>query len=70
MTPAIASVHAFIDAFNAQDHEALATTLNYSHVRLAGGAFTTVATAEEFVARSKKGNPIPLQLPRREPMIR
>ena len=55
MTPAIASVQAFIDAFNAQDHEALATTLNYPHVRLAGGAFTTVATAEEFVARSKKG---------------
>ena len=50
-----ASAEAFIDAFNAQDHERLANTLNYPHVRLAGGTFTTIASAEAFVDRSRKG---------------
>ena len=48
---AIAAARAFIDAFNAQDHEALAATLNYPHVRLANGRFMTVESHEEFVRR-------------------
>ena len=51
----LAAARAFIDAFNAQDHVALAATLNYPHVRLANGAFTTVDTADEFVERSRRG---------------
>ena len=51
----IAAAHAFIDAFNAQDHEALASSLNYPHVRLANGKFATVESAEDFAARSAKG---------------
>ena len=54
----ISAAKAFIDAFNAQDHEALAATLNYPHVRLANGRFVTVASAEEFVTRSAKGTAI------------
>lgn len=49
------AARAFIDAFNAQDHETLAATINYPHVRLANGRFVTVESAEEFVARSAKG---------------
>ena len=45
----------FIDAFNAQDHEALAATLNYPHIRLANGRFVTIETAKAFVSRSAKG---------------
>ena len=44
---------AFIDAFNAQDHVALAGTLNYPHTRLANGRFWQVDSAEQFVAASK-----------------
>lgn len=50
----IEAARAFIDAFNAQDHEGLAATLNYPHVRLANGRFVTIADAGEFVARSRK----------------
>ena len=45
----------FIDAFNAQRHEALADTLNYPHVRLAHGAFTTIASREAFLEQSRQG---------------
>ncbi len=51
---AIATARAFIDAFNAQDHERLAGTLNYPHVRLARG-FTRIESATEFAARSRRG---------------
>lgn len=36
------AARAFIDAFNAQNHEALAATLNYPHIRLAGGLSKSV----------------------------
>ncbi|MDE2641095.1 MAG: hypothetical protein OXI03_11020 [Chloroflexota bacterium] len=54
---AMATARAFIDAFNAQDHERLAGTLNYPHVRLAKGAFETIATHEDCVARSHQVAP-------------
>ena len=54
----IAAVHAFIDAFNAQDHQALANSLNYPHVRLARGRFATVESADAFVERSRQGKSI------------
>ena len=49
------AVEAFIAAFNAQDHSALANTLNYPHVRLANGRFVTIETHEDFVEMSKRG---------------
>ena len=52
---AMATARAFIDAFNAQDHERHADTLNYPHVRLAKGAFETIPTREDCVARSRHG---------------
>jgi hypothetical protein len=52
---ALQSARDFIDAFNAQDHERLAGTLNYPHVRLANGRFVTIESLEEFVNRSRKG---------------
>ena len=58
MTPADAAtqaVHAFLETFNAQDHEAHAQTLNYPHVRLAGGRFARLESSEEFTAISAKG---------------
>ena len=51
-----ATVEAFIDAFNAQDHERLAATLNYPHIRLTN-TFTRVENADEFIARSRAGAP-------------
>lgn len=45
----------FIAAFNAQDHDALAETLNYPHVRLANGRFTTIDAKADFVALSALG---------------
>jgi hypothetical protein len=51
------AARAFIDAFNAQDHERLAGTLNYPHVRLANGRFMTVDSAADFVALSRKVEP-------------
>jgi len=49
------AVEAFIAAFNAQDHAALAATLNYPHVRLANGRFVTIDTREDFVEMSRRG---------------
>lgn len=49
-----AVARAFLDAFNAQDAEALADTLNYPHVRLANGRFETIASREDFVARAPR----------------
>lgn len=54
-TAAMACANAFIDAFNAQDHERLSHTLNYPHVRLANDRFVTVASAEDFVSLSQRG---------------
>ena len=51
----INTARAFIDAFNAQDHEALAATLNYPHVRLANDRFVTIESPGDFIARSRKG---------------
>ena len=48
------AVYAFIDAFNQQDHPALAASLNYPHIRLARGQFRTVESASEFAATSEK----------------
>ena len=45
----------FIAAFNAQDHERLARSLNYPHTRLAGGRFRTIGSAADFAAISAKG---------------
>ena len=53
----IAAVHAFIETFNAQDHERHAQTLNYPHVRLANGKFARVESAEEFAEQSRKNAP-------------
>ncbi|MCZ6617681.1 MAG: hypothetical protein O7E57_06070 [Gammaproteobacteria bacterium] len=52
---AIATARAFIDAFNNQDHEALADTLNYPHVRLANQRFATTESRDDFIKRSRKG---------------
>ncbi len=54
---AIAVAQAFVTAFSEQDHEALAATLNYPHVRLAGGRFFTFENAAAFVERSRKAHP-------------
>ncbi|MDP6377067.1 MAG: hypothetical protein QF921_08990 [Pseudomonadales bacterium] len=54
---ASAAVQAFIDAFNAQDHVALASSLNYPHVRLARGRFVTIESAGEFAERSRSIEP-------------
>lgn len=51
---AIATARAFIDAFNAQDHERLAATLNYPHIRHAQ-AFRRIESAAEFVQHSRRG---------------
>ena len=59
MTPADAAtqaVHAFLETFNAQDHEAHAQTLNYPHVRLAGGRFARLESSEEFTAISSSSS--------------
>lgn len=52
---AVAAMQGFIDAFNAQNHEALADTLNYPHVRLANGVFTEIPNREAFIERSRAG---------------
>jgi len=54
---AIATAQAFIDAFNSQDHEQLARTLNYPHTRLALGHFRTFDSAQESVAASTAAEP-------------
>ena len=58
MSPADAAtnaVQAFLETFNAQDHDAHAQTLNYPHVRLAGGRFARLESAEEFAAIIQRG---------------
>jgi len=57
-TDGMKAARAFIDAFNAQDHEGLAATLNYPHVRLANGHFVTVDSAADFTERSRKNKPL------------
>ncbi len=52
---AVAVVRAFIDTFNAQDHERHAQTLNYPHIRLANGRFSRIEDAETFIAGSRRG---------------
>jgi hypothetical protein len=51
---AVDAARAFIDAFNAQDYEWLATTLNFPHVRLALGKFVTTPSAEKFAAAGER----------------
>ena len=51
---AIGAARAFIDAFNAQDHERLAATLNYPHIRLTQ-TFARIESAAEFAERSRRG---------------
>ena len=46
----------FIHAFNAQDHQTIAKTLNYPHIRLAKGEFQTIANQEEFAVLSEQGD--------------
>ncbi len=40
----------YMTAFNARDNEAWAATLNYPHVRIAGGNVAVAESAEEFAA--------------------
>lgn len=54
---ATACIQDFIRAFNALDHEALAATLNFPHVRLANGKFTEVKDAASYIDISRKGEP-------------
>ncbi|MBW2281779.1 MAG: hypothetical protein JRG82_13650 [Deltaproteobacteria bacterium] len=51
---AIAAARGFVDAFNAQDYEALAGTLNFPHVRLANGRFNTIESHEAFVRQGER----------------
>ena len=44
----------FIHAFNTQDHQAIAKTLNYPHIRLAKVEFQTIANQEEFAVLNKQ----------------
>ena len=44
----------FIHAFNAQDHQAIAKTLNYPHIRLAKGDFQTIANQEDLALLSER----------------
>lgn len=46
---AVAAVKAYMDAFNRRDEGAWADTLNYPHLRLAGGAVKTWATRQAYV---------------------
>ena len=50
---AIAVANAFNDTFNSQDNVAQADTLNYPHVRLWDGKFTTFHSADDFFKRCK-----------------
>lgn len=50
----IAAAHAFLDAFNAQDFEALAESLNYPHLRLANGRFETIESRDAFLDRAPR----------------
>ena len=50
----IGAVREFIEAFNAQDHERLAASLNYPHIRLAR-VFARIESAAQFAAQSRAG---------------
>ncbi len=52
--PGIGAARAFLDAFNAQDFEALADSLNYPHFRLANGRFETMESRDAFVERAPR----------------
>ena len=54
---AIACINNFIEAFNALNHEALAATLNFPHVRLANGKFAQIPDAATYIDISRKGEP-------------
>ena len=43
-----------IQAFNAQDHQAFAKTLNYPRIRLAKGKLHTITNEEEFILLSER----------------
>jgi len=47
--PALATLDAFMAAFNRRDCRAVAAALNFPHVRLAGGRVAVFATADGFV---------------------
>jgi hypothetical protein len=49
------TAQAFIDAFNLQDHAAIAKTLNYPHIRLAKGKYSIIDSANQFIKLSAKG---------------
>ncbi len=53
---AIQVTNDFIDAFNKQDVEALAATLNYPHIRLANGRFFTFESAEHFLELNRNAS--------------
>lgn len=44
---------AAVDAFNARDHQRLAASLNYPHIRLANGVFRTTDSHDDFVTASR-----------------
>ena len=54
---AIACIERFIEAFNALDHEALAGTLNFPHMRLANGKFAQIEDSAAYIELSRKGEP-------------
>lgn len=42
----------FVEAFSSRDYGRLAATLNYPHVRLADGRFTTFENPDQFIQRN------------------
>lgn len=46
---------AFVRTFNARDHGRQAETLNYPHIRLANGKYTTIQNAETYIAGARRG---------------
>ena len=54
----VAAAHEFIEAFNAQDHERLAASLNYPHIRLAR-TFTRFENARKFAETQPSGGRLP-----------
>lgn len=52
----LAVAQQFVEAFSARDWDTLASTLNYPHVRLADGGFTTFETRDQFIQRNIDNN--------------
>ncbi|HJN50970.1 MAG: hypothetical protein QGI68_02515 [Pseudomonadales bacterium] len=50
----IDAVNAYIDGFNRLDIEAMSTSFNFPHVRLARGEFYTFDSAEQFSQQSQR----------------